>query len=870
MEIIKNRLIAVCCLFLFGLGQAFAQVPKPEDVFGFKPGADYKLAMYSQFMDYYTKLDAASDRVKMVEIGKTVLGKPMIILFISSEENIKNLEKYRLISEQMARARISGEQAEKNAIEGKAIIWIDGGLHSTEVAGGQMTPELAYNLATQETREVKKIREEVITILMPMMNPDGLDIVASWYYQHLGTPFEVSYTPWLYHHYIGHDNNRDWFMNNMPESYNVNEVLYNQWYPQIVYNHHQTSPSWARIFIPPFDNPVNPKIHPGVTTATNLIGTVMGNRFAMERMPGVISHQRFSMWWNGGMRTVPYFHNMVGILTETAHASATPRFYPPDSVPKFIGGGAGGTPSDGTMIFYSDPWKGGESHLRDAVDYMLTGTMAVLDIAADRKYEYLINIYRMGRDAIDAKVLENTFAYVIPKKQHDANEAVNLVNVLRQGGVEVYVADKAFTSGDKSYDAGSFIIYGAQAFRPYVVDLLEKQEHPDMYQYPGGPPVPPYDLAGWTLPMQMGVSVDKHMNAFKTNATEIKTRATYAAGNVSGKGSFGFSYSPNPNASAKITNILLAAGYKVHRIMSAAGENAAGTFVVESGEGLADKVALLSKSEGIDFTTLAAKPAGELKALSLPKVGLYKSWRANMDEGWTRWLLTEYAFQWDTLHDDDIRNKDLSIYHAIIIPDQDPETILHGHRPGTMPEQYVGGMGLMGANKLNQYVINGGTLITFDEASDFAINQFGLPVENVVAGKSPNQFFIPGSLIRTDVNTNNHLAFGVESEVAASFSRSRAFKILSRSNKMEGGTITTLAPAEYPKVDVVASYAKDNLLMSGWALGEKRTIGGQAAILDAKHGNGNIVLFGFRPQFRGQPRATYQLFFNAMINSTID
>lgn len=865
-----QRIIATICLLAVVATTGWAQIPKPVDVFGFEPGADYKLAMYDQMLDYYKQLDDASDRVMMREIGKSTLGKPMIVLFISSEENLTNLEKYRKISEDMARARIDRATAEKNAMEGKAVIWIDGGLHATEVAGGQMTPELAFRVATEETNEMKKIRDEVIMILMPVMNPDGLDIVASWYYENLGTEFEVSRPPWLYHHYVGHDNNRDWFMNNISESYHVNEVLYNEWYPQIVYNHHQTSPAWARIFIPPFSNPVNTRIHPGATTGTNLIGTAMGNRFAMERMPGVISHTTFSMWWNGGMRTVPYFHNMIGILTETAHASPTPRYYPPDSIPKTIGGRRGGMPSNGTNIFYSDPWKGGESKFRDAVDYMLTGTMAVLDMAADRREEYLMNIYKMGRDAIEAKVLEDTYAYVIPADQHDPGEALNLVNILRQGGVEIHQAKKDFTAGGKSYDSGSYIAYGAQAFRPYLVDLMEKQEYPDQFLYPGGPPTPPYDLAGWTLPMQMGVMVDKVMDKFTASADPIETRATIAKGKVSGKASFGYAYSGDDNAANKVTNLLLKKGAKVHRVMEASGDLAAGSFIVEDMEGLKDVVTEMSEAHGIDFTGVGSAPTGNVKAIRQQKVGLYKSWVANMDEGWTRWLLTQYEFDWDTLHNADIQTKDLSQYSAIIVPDQSPEDILNGHTPGTMPAQYTGGIGLEGTLKLSQYVKGGGTLICFDRASDYAIKQFGLPLENTVEGKSPNQFFIPGSLIRTNINTNHSLALGTQAEVAASFSRSRAYEVITRGNKMEGGTIKTLPAAPSQNVEIVASYATDDLLMSGWALGEEKTIGGKAAMINAKHGDGNVVLFGFRPQFRGQPRATYQLVFNAIYEGAME
>ena len=404
------------------------------------------------------------------------------------------------MSAKLARARIDEATAQKFAEAGKAVVWIDGGMHASERAHGQMTPALAYRLISEESAEMAEIRDKVIVLLMPNINPDGLDIVASWYKKYLGTPFETTGPAWLYHHYVGHDNNRDWFMNNMPESEAVSQVIYNEWYPQIIHNHHQTSPAWARIFLPPFSDPVNPNIHPGVTTGVNLVGTAMANRFAMKKMPGVVSDFQFSMWWNGGMRTAPYFHNMIGILTETAHATPTPRYYDPEKKPKMLGSRRSNTPTNGTDIFYPYPWEGGDSHFRDAIDYMITASMGILSLAADRKEKWLYNIYSMGRDAIDSAKI---YAYVIPKKQWDPGEAYRLVSVLRKTGIEVHQAERAFSAGGKEYEAGSFVMMADQAFSPMLTDLMEPQEYPDRRAADGTPQVP-YDLAGWTLPSPDG------------------------------------------------------------------------------------------------------------------------------------------------------------------------------------------------------------------------------------------------------------------------------------------------------------------------------------------------------------------------------
>lgn len=857
----KALLAAVFLLACASLAVA-QKVPSPKDVYGFRVGDDYKLADYAQIEDYLTQLDNASNRVKKIELGETVLGRKMYLLFISSENNLAQLDKWKDISTKLARATVSDQEAVQLSQEGKAIVWVDGGMHSTELAHGQMTSELAYTLATSETAEMKKIRENVITLLMPVMNPDGLDIVVDWYRKNMGTPYETSRPPILYHYYMGHDNNRDWFMNNMPETYNVTKILYNEWYPQIVYNHHQSSPAWTKISLPPYADPVNPKIHPAVTAAVSEVGSAMTKRFSLESMPGAIADNFYTMFWNGGGRTVPYYHNMIGILTETGHTTPTPRFYDPEKLPKTV---AGGTPTDGTDIMYPDPWKGGESHFRDAVDYMLTATWATLDLAADRKENYLYNIYKMGKSAIEKGKSEGPFAYIIDKNQWDSFEAVNLVNVLLRGGIEVEQATKDFTVKDKKYEKGTYVIYAGQAFRPYLLDLMEKQDYPTRFQYPGGPPDTPYDLAGWTLPMQMGIDVDKIKETFKAPTEKVSTpQVSYYEGSIAKNGSFGYALNVNTNASVAATNKILKAGGTAFKAMTEfkAGKSTfpAGSFVVSGDEALVES---LAKEYGLEITGLAAKPEVQLTKIHLPKVGLYKSWVSNMDEGWTRFVMDEYAFAMDTLHDNDIKTVDLSKYDAIILPSQGTKSILHGNSVLDMPEKFTGGIGLDGSVALSKYVKDGGTLIAFDEASDFVIEQFGLPLRDATEGADSKDFFIPGSLIKTGIDTSHPIAFGMKDTVAVSFNRSRAFTIDKQSKTGEGGK-EDIKDAPAPEVEVIATYAAKDLLMSGWALGEQRYIAKKPALVKTKYGKGSCVLFAFRPQFRAQPRGTYKLIFNAI------
>jgi hypothetical protein len=893
---------AICWATIFPL--ALQAAPKsPAEMFGFNPGDDYKLASYAQMEAYYRQLAAESDRVELREIGASALGRPLFLLTISSPTNIANQTRYRSISEQLARARVDAESAEALAVEGKAVVWIDGGLHATEVAHGQMTSLLAHRVATEESAEMRQIRDNVIFLLMPEMNPDGLEIVRKWYESQLGTPYEQTNPPELYHHYVGHDNNRDFFMNNMPESKAVAKVIYNEWYPQIVYNQHQTSPGYARIVIPPYSDPVNPLIHPGVTTGLNEIGSAMGNRFALEKMPGAIADVGFSMWWNGGMRTVPYFHNMIGILTETAHNSASPRIYDPKVFPKTIALRANpgvigqvvpeevtGVPD--ARVLYPYPYAGGESHFSEPVNFMITGSIAVLRAASDSKLKWQTNIYRMGRDAIAAGETGTRY-YVVPGDQRHSDEARNMINVLLEGGIEVDRANAAFSVSENRYAAGSYVINAAQAFRPYIVDLLEAQKYPDTRTDPSGVVKPPYDIAGWTLPMQMGVEVDFIGSEVDADLTRIQGLVEIGAGTVAGSARYGYALSHAMNASVKAVNRLLADGETVYWTdeASRAGRSNldAGTFIIESGDETASRVESLAAELGVDFVGLNSRPTDKMSRLKPSRVGLYKSYVAFMDEGWSRWLLEEYGFAPVSLTDADMQRGDLSQFDAIVLahPDGSAEfrnsvqKILFGHPPGSMPDEYTNGLGLQGAYALDAFVRDGGTVVTFGDASNFAIEQFGLPIRNVVAGASRANFSIPGSLIRATVNADDPLAYGMPAEAALNFVNGGAFAVLGQDGcvddllnqgectEVDNGWRPLKETESAPRYDSIVNYAAEELLMSGWAFGSEH-IAEKSAMARVPHGDGEVVLFAFRPQFRGQPRGTYKLIFNALHSATID
>lgn len=848
------------------------QLPRPAETFGFEPGADYQLADYDQMIAYYRKLDAASDRVQMIDVGRSARGKTMYLVIVSSEANLGNLERWRTIAEQLAAGRVQEEEARRLSQEGRAVVWIDGGLDDQEYATGQLMPELIYHVAADDTDEMRKIRDNVVALLMPHMNPEASANDVPWYRTQRGTPYEVTEPPRLGQPYVGTDNNRDWFMITQPETWAASRIFYHVWFPQVLYNHHQTGPAYTRIVIPPYSDPVNPDIHPGVTAGVTLVGAAMAARYASLHMPGYVSRVVYDMWWNGGMRLAPYYHNIIGILTETSHAFPTPTRYDTSAWPETIAARKGDTPrTDGTSTFYAYPWKAAESHFRDAINYMYQASIAVLNLAANYRQEIQFNRWRMARDNIEAGERGGPFAYVLPSDQWDPSAAREMVNVFRKGGVEVQRATQSFRAGGREYGAGSYLLFTAQANRPLIMNLMERQRYPDRRLYRGGPPEPPYDLSGWTLSMQMGADVVRIDDRFTATAEPV--RDTLApSGEVRGAVGFGWALSPKVNASAKAANLLLARGERVLRATQEFTDGAnrydAGAFVVERRGTTEQRVRAAAQEAGVDVAALAARPAGTLTPLRRPRVGLYQSWVAQDDQGWTLWLLEQYGFAVDTLHNGDIQTGDLSRYDVILFPDQPADGILNGHAPGTMPEPYVGGVGAAGVAALDRYVSNGGTVVAFDDASDFVADQLGLPVRNAVAGVPDDQFFVPGSLVRANVDTNHPLAYGMKPEVATFFRRSRAFEVLRLSRAREGGRVETAAPPD-PPVEVVAQYARDNIVMSGWGIGQDRYLAGRPAMVRVRHGQGEAVLFAFQPQFRSQPRGTYKLIFNALFAATV-
>jgi hypothetical protein len=782
-------------------------VPVPESIFGYKPGADFHLADYELISKYFQALAAASPRIKLQDIGPTGYGKRMFIAIISSEENLRNLERYKGIVQQLAAGKIDEDTARKLSEEGKAVVWIDGGLHATEVAGAQHTPEIAYRIVTEESSEVQRIRANVIFVLCPVINPDGLDIVAHWYDRNVNTPYELAPVVQLWNKYVGHDNNRDWYMFNQIESRDVAHVLYQEWFPQIVYNQHQSGPFPSRIFVPPFDDPMNPDIPAEVIRGVNLVGDAITRRLDVENKVGAVSRMGFDAWWNGGMRTAPYYHNMVGILTETALFDyATPGYYPPKTLPKSF---ANGLSAKEPSMFYPSPWQGGWWRLRDAVDYMVTGDMAVLDVAARRKEQWLFDFWKMCHREIASGEMGEPYAYVVPREQHDPTAADDMLFALQLGGVQVREATSSFTVNGASYPAGTVILPAAQPFRPYLIDLMEPQHYPDLRLYPGGPPKRPYDMTGWTLPLQMGVKVIRWNQGIEipSQARIVSEPAHQFAAPAGMKlGRIGLYDSWEPNMDAGWTKWLFDRYAIPYQVLHDADIRAGGL------RARFDVIVLPEQNEQA------------------------------MLHGWQPG--TRPFFEGE--------------YGQPVT--QRPEYVGGLTLTGVVALQQFAEAGgqLVALDEASQLLIQEFGLPVKNALAGLSSTAFYAP-------GSLLRIEVDTNLPETHGMEHDSVAFFVNSEAFEVWNP----KAPAGPPRFTGKEQTVAANpfeelGEHDGIRILARYAKSQPLLSGWLLGEQH-LQGKVAAVSVPFGKGRIVLIGFRCQFRGQPENTFPLLFNSLV-----
>jgi len=856
--------------------QAQGRITSPKEQFGFNIGDDYVLANYTQYVDYLKKLDAESDRMTVEEIGTSSEGRPIYLAIITSPENLKNLARYKEISQRLAHAEgLTEEQARSLAAEGKAVVWIDGGIHATEVLGAQQLIENLYQLVSRTDPETMRFLNDVI-VLNCLVNPDGMELVSDWYMRE-PEPAKRSTDniPRLYNKYAGHDDNRDFYMTALSESEAINRVLYRDWFPQIVYNHHQTGPAGAVMFSPPFRDPFNFYYDPLVMTELDEVGAAMHSRFALEGKPGVTSRSgaNYSTWWNGGLRTSPYFHNQIGLLTETI-GNPTPTaipFVPEKSLPK----------NDLPFPITPQPlW-----HFRQSIDYSITANRAVIDYASRNKDRLLFNIYRMGmnsiergnrdswtatprrieqvqaqaaRDRITAdrggtiptryfdglrdRASRDPRGYVIPSDQPDFLTAAKFVNALIKNGITIQRATASFFMNGKTYSAGSYIVKAAQAFRPHVLDMFEPQDHPDDFPYPGAPPTPPYDSAGWTLAYQMGVKFDRILEGFDGPFEKLQGEVKAPAGRITEVNQpAGYLLTHDQNDSFIAVNRLLNSGEEVYWVKNAFTAKGkaypAGTHFISAKSTTLAKLQKVAQDIGLSFEGTATKPAGEALRLRPRRIGLWDRTGGSVPSGWTRYVLEKFEFPFTVVYGSTIDAGDLAQRFDVLIFADD------GVTSATQP--------------LKRFLQEGGTILAIGGSTSLAY-RLELPISDALAQALPDgrvnklpatEFYVPGSVLQAKVDNANPLAFGMPERADFFFENSPAFRVP--------------RDAEKKGVKVVAWYDSSTPLRSGWAWGQKY-LENTAAVVEASVGKGKLFLFGPEILFRSQPHGTYKFLFNGI------
>ena len=761
-----SLLVAAWTASVAACGGQVPQVPSPADHFGFAMGAAGKLANWDELSAYYEALARAGDRVAVDTLGFSTAGRPFVMLTITSPENHRRLDRLKEVQLRLADPRTHADGAEGEAElealleEGRTVVMITHAIHSTEVGTSQSAAKLAHRLASATDEKTMEILDNVIVLQIPSLNPDGTQWVNDFYNEHAGTAFDGRPPPWLYHFYTGHDNNRDWYTFYQKETQHTVRAQ-NEWHPQVVHDIHQMGGGGARMFFPPYIDPMEPNVDPALVSAVNQLGTWMAAELVSQGKKGVVVNAIFDGFHPG--RAYMHYHGGARILSETASARlATTVDVPAETI-------RGGREYDAAQAAWNFPWpwRGGEWGLPEIVEYQFAGAMALLSNAARNRRFWLENFHRVTQRAVEGWD-EWPAAWAIPAEQANRVGLESVLRILAMGDVEVRPAEASFEAGGRSYPAGSYVVLMRQPWASFAQTLLVEQEYPDLREYPGGPPKRPYDVTAHALPLLMGVE------AHALDAT------------------------PGVALGEPISAPVVA--YELPAILS--GEDA-------------------------------------------PRVGVYKGHRETMPAGWTRWMLDQHELRYDTLHDARIRAGRLGDdYDVLLFQSQSAASIRMGHPPGSLPEQYTGGLGDEGSEAVREFVEAGGRMVVVEEAEEFAVDLFGLGVTNPVAGLPNTEFYVPGSLLRVEL-ADDPLSAGYEGSTPVWYWRSsRAFAV------------------EDERVEVVGRYGADPVV-AGWVLGPDR-LAGRPALLRARIGDGEVVLFGFQPNYRGQSIVTWPLFFNAL------
>ena len=903
---------AVVCMFAALVAIPYAQVrnaPRitpPNEQFGKSIGDDYFLVNWTQWVEYLRKMDRESDRMTVVEIGKTAEGRSQYTAIVTSPENHKRLAQLKEMNRRLALADgVTDDEARQLARDGRIVVWIDGGLHATEVLGAAQLIELTYRLNSATDSETMRILDDAI-VLLTNVNPDGMELVSNWYMREPDARRRsIGGVPRLYQKYIGHDNNRDFYMMNQPESENANRVMYREWYPAIMYNHHQTGPAGAVLFAPPFRDPFNYHFDPLIPLGIDLVGAAMHTRLAVEGKPGAVmrSAASYSTWFNGGIRTTSYFHNQIGILTEMI-GNPTPTQIP--FVPEMQLRRA-----DVPNPIAPQPW-----HFRQSIEYSMTTNYAILDIASERKEDFLFNMYRMAKNAIDTgnrdhwtvypkrldevrtaiakengvngrggapvafynDVLHDPAArdprgFILPSDQPDFLTATKFINILIKGGVTVHRATAPFAVGGKSYPAGSYVVKAAQPYRAHVMDMFEPQDHPNDFPYPGGPPRPPYDVTGYNPAYSMGIVFDRILEGFDGPFEKVPDVIKPAPGRFSAAPQGGaYVIGAQVNDAFVAVNRLLQANQAVSRAarsFEAGGRSyPAGTIIAPANATSAGILQKAAADKGLSIETIDRVPSGDRATVALRpvRIGLWDTYGGSMPSGWTRWLLEQFEFPFQVVFPKSLDEGNLASRFDVLIFVDGAIPMRDGGgggqpRPENTPAEFRDWLGQVSVSRtvpeLRRFVEAGGRLLAIGSSTSIGYH-LGLPVRNALVERgatgdstplSSEKFFVPGSLLEARVDPAHPLAYGMPERVNIFFDESPAFRLL--------------PDAASQHVVPVAWFGSPTPLKSGWAWGQQY-LDQTVQIVDAQVGKGRVLLFAPEIAWRAQPHGTFKFLFNGI------
>ena len=829
----------------------WGEIPSPEGSLGFQVGADRKLADWQEIVSYFRELEQNSDRVVVQELGRTAQDNPFLLVVISHPDTLADLAAFQKIQELLADPRKIEGNVQELLEQGKTVLLTTCAIHSNEVASAQMSMEFAYDLARGEDPETEEILKNVIFLLVPSLNPDGVNTVNHWYRQTLGTPAEGASPPQLYHPYVGHDNNRDWYMLTQKETRLAVEKIHNVWHPQIVVDVHEMSAYGARMFVPPFMDPIDPNVDPILQAQIVSLGGSLFSALIAAGKKGIVTQAIYDAYTPA--RAYQHYHGGVRILLETASARlATPMYLNRGE----LRSGENYNVQRPSWNF-PVPWEGGVWRLRDIVEYQKIALRAALLHGARYRESWLENFYRVGVQSIQKS---QPYAFVLPPDQRDSQSLYDLLEVLNLGRVEIQRAQEPFQvrsstlvsaplglPNRREFPAGSHVILMQQPYGAFAKTLLEIQRYPGSREYPGGPFKRPFDVTAQTLGIQLGVETYQVMQPFEVSLSKAE-EVKITAGQIEGEGIYGL-FSHTNNAFARLVNRLLKKGRSVFwapNEFRAEGESfPVGTLMVRFEEG---EVALpqLLKDIPLKVQLVKMRPEVAWQQIRLPRIGLYKSFSSAMDEGWTRWILEGYEFPYHSLHDQDIREADLSDYDVILFPHQEPNKIVQG-LGDSYPEQYRGGLGKEGVARLRQFASAGGTLVFLGAASRLPLLRWELGAVDMTERLSSREFFVPGSLVRVSVNNRHPIGYGMMEEAAVMFRHTPAFD-LSRGLS-------------------VVHYSSKDPLLSGWIHGEEHLVG-KTALAEFTMDQGKVILIAFRTQFRAQTRGTYKFLFNSLYYAT--